>query len=117
MQMRKAIVAGGLVVMLAGCGSTGGFLNRARPNEFAVTRAAPLVVPPDFNLTPPAPGTPRAQEADSSQQALQAMFGGPAPRSDAEERRHLPQRARHGHRRASGQTSVIPAPMWQTRVP
>ena len=84
MQMRKAIVAGGLVVMLSGCGSSGGILNRARPNEFAVTRAAPLVVPPDFSLTPPAPGTPRAQEADSSQQALQAMFGGPAPRSDAE---------------------------------
>lgn len=82
--MRRLIVAGILATMLAGCGSSSGVFNRARPNEFAVTRAAPLVVPPDFALRPPAPGTARAQEADSSQQALQAMFGGPAPRSAAE---------------------------------
>ncbi len=82
--MRKFIVVGMLASTLAGCGSSGGIFNRTRPNEFAVTRAAPLVVPPDFALTPPAPGTARAQEADSSQAALQAMFGGPAPRSVAE---------------------------------
>lgn len=82
--MRKYIVVGMLASTLAGCGSSGGIFNRQRPNEFAVTRAAPLVVPPDFALTPPAPGTARAQEADSSQQALQAMFGGPAARSAAE---------------------------------
>jgi Protein of unknown function (DUF3035)/Prokaryotic membrane lipoprotein lipid attachment site len=82
--MRKTILALGLVTILAGCGSSSGVFNRARPNEFAVTRAAPLVVPPDFALKPPAPGTARAQEADSSTQALQAMFGGPAPRSAAE---------------------------------
>jgi Protein of unknown function (DUF3035)/Prokaryotic membrane lipoprotein lipid attachment site len=82
--MRKTILALGLVTILAGCGSSSGVFNRARPNEFAVTRAAPLVVPPDFALKPPAPGTARPQEADSSTQALQAMFGGPAPRSAAE---------------------------------
>ena len=82
--MRKYIVVGMLASTLAGCGSSSGIFNRARPNEFAVTRAAPLVVPPDFALTPPAPGSARAQEADSSQQALQAMFGGPATRSAAE---------------------------------
>ena len=82
--MRKTILALGLMTILAGCGSSSGVFNRARPNEFAVTRAAPLVVPPDFALKPPAPGTARAQEADSSTQALQAMFGGPAPRSAAE---------------------------------
>ena len=82
--MRKLIVVGLLASTLTACGSSSGVFNRARPNEFAVTRAAPLVVPPDFALTPPAPGTARAQEADSSQQALQAMFGGPAARSAAE---------------------------------
>ncbi len=82
--MRKLIVAGLLASTLVACGSGNGLTNRARPNEFAVTRAAPLVVPPDFALTPPAPGTARVQEADSSQQALQAMFGGPAARSAAE---------------------------------
>jgi hypothetical protein len=69
--------------MLAACGSTGVF-DRARPDEFAVQRQAPLVVPPDFTLTPPAPGAPRPAEGTASEQALEALFGGPAPRSRVE---------------------------------
>lgn len=69
--------------MLAGCGG-GGFLNRERPDEFAVQRQAPLVVPPDFNLVPPAPGAPRPNENATQEQALEALFGGPAPRSQVE---------------------------------
>ena len=69
--------------MLASCGS-GGFLDRERPDEFAVQRQAPLVVPPDFELVPPAPGAPRPAEGTASQQALEALFGGPAPRSAVE---------------------------------
>ena len=68
---------------LAGCG-TGGFLNRERPDEFALQRQAPLVVPPDFNLVPPAPGAPRPSEGTASDQALDVLFGGPAPRSGVE---------------------------------
>ncbi|WP_369026534.1 DUF3035 domain-containing protein [Qipengyuania sp. RANM35] len=79
---RIAIVAG-LGAMTAACGS-GGFLNRDRPDEFAVQRQAPLVVPPDFNLVPPAPGSPRPSEGTASEQALDALFGGPAPRSSVE---------------------------------
>jgi Protein of unknown function (DUF3035) len=82
--MRKVIVSGALLGLLSACGSSSGVFGRDRPDEFAVSRAAPLVVPPDFALTPPAPGAPRPQEADSSTQALQAMFGGPATRSAAE---------------------------------
>lgn len=77
--MRKLVALGLVGLTLAGCG--GGGLNRTRPDEFAVARRAPLVVPPDFALAPPSPGAPRPQEADSSTQALQAMFGGPAARS------------------------------------
>jgi hypothetical protein len=69
--------------MLAGCGG-GGFLNRERPDEFAVQRQAPLVVPPDFNLVPPAPGAPRPSENTAQEQALEALFGGPAARSAVE---------------------------------
>jgi len=69
--------------MLAACGGTGVF-NRERPDEFAVQRQAPLVVPPDFTLTPPAPGAPRPAEGTASQQALEALFGGPAERSAIE---------------------------------
>lgn len=69
---------------LSACASGGSLFGRARPDEFAVTRQAPLVVPPDFALTPPNPGAPRPQDVDSSRQALDALFGGPAPRSALE---------------------------------
>ncbi|MFN2099247.1 DUF3035 domain-containing protein [Altererythrobacter sp. MF3-039] len=73
----------GASAMLAGCGG-GGFLNRDRPDEFAVQRQAPLVVPPDFNMVPPAPGAPRPGDGTAAQQALDALFGGSAPRSAVE---------------------------------
>ena len=69
--------------MLSACAG-GGFLDRERPDEFAVQRQAPLVVPPDFNLVPPAPGAPRPAEGTASQQTLEALFGGPAQRSAVE---------------------------------
>jgi hypothetical protein len=61
------LLAGGSA-MLAACGSGGGILGRDRPDEFAVQRQAPLVVPPDFSLTPPAPGTPRPAEGTAAEQ-------------------------------------------------
>jgi len=69
--------------LLAGCGSSGLF-NRERPDEFAVQRQAPLVVPPDFALTPPKPGEPRPVDRGLQQQTLDALFGGSAPRSGVE---------------------------------
>jgi len=69
--------------LLASCGG-GGVLGRERPDEFAVQRQAPLVIPPDFALTPPVPGAPRPAEGTAAQQALDALFGGPAPRSAVE---------------------------------
>ncbi|WP_150290394.1 DUF3035 domain-containing protein [Sphingobium estronivorans] len=82
--MRKLILAAGLISMLSACGGGGGLFNRARPDEFAVSRQAPLVIPPDFALVPPAPGTPAAASVDSSKAAMEAMFGGPSARSAAE---------------------------------
>ncbi len=71
-------LAGAAVLLTSGCASGGsGFLSRDRPDEFAVQRQAPLVVPPDFNLVPPAPGAPRPAEGTSQQQALEALFPGP----------------------------------------
>jgi hypothetical protein len=85
--MRKfapVILLAGASAMLAACGGGTGIFNRERPDEFAVQRQAPLVVPPDFTLTPPAPGAPRPSEGTASEQALDALFGGPAPRSRVE---------------------------------
>lgn len=81
--MRKLVFAMLAALPLAACAGNGLF-GRGAPDEFAVARRAPLSVPPDFALRPPRPGAPRPQEADSSTQALDAMFGGPAQRSTAE---------------------------------
>lgn len=70
-------------VALSACGG-GGVFNRDRPDEMAVQRQAPLIVPPDFEMAPPQPGAPRPVEGSASQKALEALFGGPAPRSDLE---------------------------------
>lgn len=69
-------------IALGGCS----VFNRhtATPDEFAVARNAPLVIPPDFTLTPPAAGTVTNTPQDAQSQAIEALFGGPAPRSAAE---------------------------------
>ena len=80
---KTAILLSSGCAMLAACGGNGVF-NRERPDEFAVQRQAPLVVPPDFSLSPPAPGAPRPADGTASDQALEALFGGTAPRSEIE---------------------------------
>ena len=67
---------------LGGCSAIGG--KRAAPDEFAVVRNAPLIIPPDFTLTPPVAGTAAISPNDAQAQAIEALFGGPAPRSSAE---------------------------------
>jgi hypothetical protein len=78
------------LLALAACGggrNKGGVFasHRGAPDEFAVGRAAPLTVPPDFALVPPRPGQPRPQDADSSTQALNALFGGAQRASQGEQ--------------------------------
>ncbi|WP_448663072.1 DUF3035 domain-containing protein [Sphingomonas sp. CJ20] len=83
--MRKLItLAAGIALVgsLSACGKRG--YDRARPDEFAVARAAPLVIPPDFALVPPQPGAPRPQDTSAANQGLDALFGGSAARSPSE---------------------------------
>jgi hypothetical protein len=83
--MRKlvSIATGlGVAVLLSGCAH--GSREHARPDEFAVGRQAPLMIPPDFALTPPQPGAARANDVSPNAQALDALFGGPSQRSAAE---------------------------------
>ena len=88
--MRKLlVVTTGMMALavLGGCArrASGGVMaGRSGLDEYAVSRRAPLTVPPDFALVPPKPGAPRPQEADTSTQALNAMFGGQARLSQGE---------------------------------
>jgi hypothetical protein len=79
--MRKTFIAAIAVAALAasGCATRG-----RTPDEFAVARNAPLIVPPDFNLVPPVAGTAGLTPNEAQQQAIDALFGGPAPRSPGE---------------------------------
>ena len=79
--MRKILAAALAVatVATAGCATRG-----KTPDEFAVARNAPLIVPPDFNLAPPVAGTAGLTPGEAQQQAIDTLFGSPAPRSNAE---------------------------------
>jgi hypothetical protein len=81
--MRRIMVAVLIpAVALGGCSLFAG--KRAAPDEFQVARNAPLVIPPDYTLTPPVAGTAALTPQDAQQQAIDALFGGPAPRSRSE---------------------------------
>ena len=82
--MRKAltVLVFAAAVATSGCGAT---RSRTRtPDEFAVARNAPLIIPPDFSLAPPVAGTAGLTPGEAQQQAIDALFGGPAPRSPGE---------------------------------
>lgn len=65
------------VLSLTGCDRTRRTLglNRTVPDEFAVATPAPLSIPPDFNLRPPAPGSEREREATASEQGRTVLIG------------------------------------------
>ena len=83
MRIALILVAAPVAMTLASCANRG-IAGRDRPDEFAVARTAPLVIPPDFALTPPRPGQPATGANEARVQALQALFGGPSPRSEVE---------------------------------
>ena len=84
--MRKALTAVVLVSALtaSGCATMRSGRRAQVSDEFLVARNAPLVIPPDFNLAPPVAGTQGLSAGDAQQQAIDVLFGGPAPRSAAE---------------------------------
>jgi len=106
MRIASMLLAGSAVASLSACASTNPF-GRHGPDEFQVARNAPLVVPPEFALTPPRPGEPDQGAQDPRAQALQALFGGPQPRSAVEN--SLLQVA-HAERSALGARSVAGDP-------
>jgi hypothetical protein len=71
----------GAVGALAGCdtirAATGS--DKQPPDEFAITTKAPLTIPPDYNLRPPAPGAAPANQVEPTQAAQQALFANADP--------------------------------------
>ena len=79
MSLNLVLVAPALVAAAghAGCSSTRSALGMTKvtPDEFRVVSKAPLVVPPDYALRPPAPGEPRPQELQPESAARTALLG------------------------------------------
>lgn len=69
-----ALTAG---LALSGCGAIkqGVGLTKVVPDEFVTVSTAPLTVPPEYGLRPPAPGQPRPQELAPESAARQILLG------------------------------------------
>ena len=63
--------------LLGGCEDVRSALGQTKsaPDEFAVYSRAPLSLPPDYGLRPPAPGTARPQELEPRNEARRAVLG------------------------------------------
>lgn len=92
----------GIGAALAGCGDVKSQLGleRSAPDEFAVVRHAPLAVPPDYRLRPPAPGTRRPQEQTTSAQARSVLV-------DSAQRSGSPVQAVGSERRSPGENALL----------
>jgi len=74
----RAFLVCALLASVSGCGGARKALGMSKnsPDEFAVVRAQPLVVPPDYSLRPPRPGEKRPENLTSQAQAIAALFPG-----------------------------------------
>ncbi len=79
--MRKALF---LIVLPALALGACGIGKQKSLDEFAVARNAPLVIPPDYSLTPPVAGTVSLSAESAQGQAIETLFGSPAQRSVTE---------------------------------
>ena len=80
MSLNRVFLAAALACTTAGAAGCGGLsrslgVAKTTPDEFRVVTKAPLVVPPDFALRPPAPGEPRPQELAPEIAARNALLG------------------------------------------
>ncbi len=79
--MRKALFLLTLPALALGACGIG---KQKSLDEFAVARNAPLVIPPDYSLTPPVAGTVSLSAESAQAQAIDTLFGSPALRSATE---------------------------------
>ncbi len=78
MSVKPAIILAAVAAVgLSGCQGMNKALglNKVTPDEFRIVTKAPLVVPPDYSLRPPAPGEPRPQELQPESAARAVLVG------------------------------------------
>lgn len=77
---RRFMVVALAAALLSGCEGAREMLGlgKTAPDEFAVYSRAPLSLPPNYGLRPPAPGKARPQGEDTKVTARDAMLGGRA---------------------------------------
>jgi len=78
-QPSKLGIAIGILVALlivSGCSQLRNITGKGKhpPDEFAVVKRPPLIVPPEFELAPPDPGEPSPQDLASAAETLRALF-------------------------------------------
>lgn len=86
--LRLGMVIGTLLALTA-CGQMEGIkkqlgMTKQAPDEFRVVSRAPLSLPPEFTLRPPAPGAVRPQEGSATDRARQAIFRIDQPESKSD---------------------------------
>ena len=66
-----------VALIATGCTSTSRALGleKSAPNEFNILTKAPLIVPPEYNLRPPAVGSSSAENNYSQRSAREALLG------------------------------------------
>ncbi len=76
-RMRWIVLGAAVAVVVGGCSDTKELLGQGKrpPDEFAVYSRAPLSLPPDYALRPPAPGTARPQNVMPRDSAKRALLG------------------------------------------
>ena len=80
MRIRSVAFVSLLAVSTVALGACGGLkqsigLTKVVPDEFLTVASAPLTVPPEYGLRPPAPGQPRPQELAPESAARQILLG------------------------------------------
>ncbi len=80
MRIRSVAVVSLIAVSTLAMGACGSMrqsmgLTKVVPDEFVTVSTAPLTVPPEYGLRPPAPGQPRPQELAPESAARQILLG------------------------------------------
>lgn len=84
--VKLGLAVAGSALILSGCASATRTLGLTKeaPNEFNILTNAPLIVPPEYNLRPPAPGESSLDDNYSERAAREALIGNVDPAEPSE---------------------------------